>query len=54
MLKVIEKFRALASRRGSILVLAVGLILGLTAFFSAGSFMVLGVRTIRPRLSAKA
>ncbi len=40
MLKVIEKFRALASRRGSILVLAVGLILGLTAFFSAGSFMV--------------
>ena len=40
MLKVIEKFRALATRRGSILVLAVGLILGLTAFFSAGSFMV--------------
>ncbi len=40
MLKVIEKFRALASRRGSIVVLAVGLILGLTAFFSAGSFMV--------------
>ena len=40
MLKVIQKFRALASRRGSILVLAVGLILGLTAFFSAGSFMV--------------
>jgi cytochrome c-type protein NapC len=40
MSKVIQKFRALGSRRGSILVLAVGLILGLTAFFSAGSFMV--------------
>jgi len=40
MSKIIEKFRALGSRRGSILVLAVGLILGLAAFFSAGSFMV--------------
>ncbi|MBZ4211603.1 MAG: NapC/NirT family cytochrome c [Rhodoferax sp.] len=40
MSKVIQKFRALGSRRGSILVLAVGLILGLTVFFSAGSFMV--------------
>ena len=40
MSKIIEKFRALGSRRGSIVVLAVGLILGLAAFFSAGSFMV--------------
>lgn len=40
MSKVIQKFRALGSRRGSLLVLAVGLILGLTVFFSAGSFMV--------------
>jgi len=40
MSKIIERFRALGSRRGSLLVLAVGLILGLTAFFSAGSFMV--------------
>ncbi len=40
MVKVVEKFRALGSRRGSILVLAVGLILGLAVFFSAGSFMV--------------
>jgi cytochrome c-type protein NapC len=39
-MKIVEKIRGLGSRPGSIGVLIVGVILGLTVFFSAGAFMV--------------
>ncbi len=39
-MKVVEKIRSLGSRPGTLGVLILGLLLGLTVFFSAGSFMV--------------